>query len=241
LTGPVELVFVRHGESVRNLSCDLAREGRPEELERQMVEEQEEAAWPLTPLGHEQAIKAGAWLKANLPGDYQAAYVSPFRRARQTADDLGLGLDWIQDDRLREREWGEYTTPGTPEYTPEQYLADLAVCADLEWKTPYPDAESIMDLVPRVSDFLRDALRRTPSGRIIAVTHGGTIRALQVVLEQLHRGERLAPDRRLSNCCVVLYRIYDIDLERMEWKGEVRTAHPVLPGVPQTNWEPVEP
>ncbi|WP_084179031.1 histidine phosphatase family protein [Fimbriimonas ginsengisoli] len=242
MSGPVEIVLVRHGESVRNLSCDMAREGDPTELVRQMREEQEESSWPLTELGRKQAALAGEWLRKNIEGGYDASYVSPFLRTRETAEGLGLeGLKWEIDDRLREREWGEYSTEGYKPYTSQQYLTDLALCANLDWKTEYPGAESILDMVPRVEAFLTDAMLKTPQGRIIAVTHGGTIRAIQTVLEHLTRGERLPPDRRLSNCCVVMYRLSDIDLAHTEWIGEVRTAHPALPDAPETPWEPLGP
>lgn len=232
----IEIVLVRHGESVRNLSCDEARQGNAFELERQMRDEQDECPWPLTSLGVQQAELAGRWLREHLDTNFDAGYVSPFVRARQTAEALGLGMSYHVDDRIREREWGEYTT----DYSSSQYLSDLAVCADLRWKTAFPGAESVMDLVPRVSAFVQDALRATPAGRIVAVTHGGTIRALQVVLERLGPDPKACPDRRLSNCCVVMYRLHDVDPERETWHGEVRTAHPALPGQPQTDWQPVD-
>lgn len=235
----VELVLVRHGESVRNYACDLAREGQASMLEIQMREEQDEATWPLTELGHEQAARAGNWIRDVLGNDFQAAYVSTFLRARQTAEGLGLGLNWQPDERIREREWGDYEAAGFPKYTVHDYLTDLAICAQPGWKSPYPGAESVWDMVPRVTDFLRTALTATKDGCIIAVSHGGTIRSMQMVLEHIHPGEKLAPDRRLSNCCVVMYRLSNIDLDRMSWTGDVRTAHPALPDVPETAWEPL--
>jgi len=239
LSGSVELILVRHGESIRNYSCDLAREGDRTMLERQMAEDQDEFGWPLTEFGKEQAAEAGAWIRKNLGGDFEASYVSPFIRARETAEGLGLGLEWQVDDRIQERAWGDYCAPGFEAYTVDKYIADLAVCSDLDWKSPYPGGESVRDLVPRVSSFVSSALKSNPTGRIIAVTHGGTIRAMQVVLEQIRPHESLCIDRRLSNCCVVMYRLKNVDLARMTWQGEVRTAHPALPGAPETAWQTI--
>lgn len=239
MIGPVELILVRHGESVRNYSCDLAREGDKTLLERQMIEEKDESGWPLTSYGLEQAAEAGEWIKKNLGFSYGASYVSPFLRARQTTDSLGLELEWEVDDRIQERDWGDYCAPGFEPYSAEQYIADLSVCADLDWRSPYPGGESVRDMTPRVSAFIASALSRMNEGRIIAVTHGGTIRAMQVVLEQIRPHESLCTDRRLSNCCVVMYRLDQIDLEQMSWRGEVRTAHPALPGAPETGWQPI--
>lgn len=239
MSGPIELVLVRHGESVRNYSCDLAREGDEDLLIRQMQDEQDEAAWPLTNVGHQQAEEAGKWIRNTLGKEFDRAYVSTFLRAQQTAEGLGLGLPWQEDERIREREWGDYCAPGYPTYSVADYLADLKVCGELTWKSPYPGSESVRDMVPRVTSFLIDALTETSEGRIILVSHGGTIRSMQVVLEQIRPGDTLCPDRRLSNCCVVMYRLAAIDLQRMSWQGEVRTAHPALPGEPETEWQEI--
>jgi broad specificity phosphatase PhoE len=203
-----------------------------------MREEQDEASWPLTETGHMQAGKTGNWINRHLGSSYDGAYVSPFLRTRQTADDLGLPVEWKVDDRIREREWGDYAAPGAPVYDVDQYLVDLARCSNLDWKTPFPGAESVLDMVPRVANFLRDSWLANPTGRIVAVTHGGTIRAFQTVLEQLCVGPN-CPDHRLSNCCVVMYHLEAIDIDRWSWTGQVRTAHPVLEGEPETAWEPV--
>lgn len=237
--GPFELCLVRHGESVRNHASDLAHRGDTSLLARQMVEEQDEATWPLTERGHEQAGLAGNWIRANLGIDFDEAYVSPYVRTQQTADGLGLGLHWRTEERVREREWGDYSAPGFPPYSVQNYLADLSVCSDLTWKTAFPGAESVLDMVPRVQSFLGDALEETPIGRILVVTHGGTIRAFQSLLERLWLPGALGVDHRLSNCCIVMYRLVQVDLDRGEWIGEVRTAHPALPGAPETPWQAI--
>ena len=235
--GPVEVVLVRHGESVRNHASDLAHRGDPSLLERQMREESDESAWPLTDLGHRQATVAGEWIREHLGASFDAAFVSPYVRTRQTADGLSLGLDWRIDDRLREREWGEYLADGDS-YSAEQYLSDLNQCGQIDWKSRFLGAESVLDMAPRVEDFLRQALSETPKGRIIAVTHGGTIRAVQTIFERLCAGPD-CPDHRLSNCCVVIYRLETLDLVRWNWEGKVRTAHPVISGAPETDWQPI--
>jgi phosphohistidine phosphatase len=64
----VDLVLWRHAD---------AAPGSPD-LERK-----------LTPKGRKQAERVGAWLLARLPGSY-TVLVSPARRARETADALGI-------------------------------------------------------------------------------------------------------------------------------------------------------
>lgn len=234
-----ELILVRHGESTHNYSCDLAREGDRALLERQLRDEQDEAPWPLTELGYAQARLAAEWIRRNLGTEFAAAYVSPFVRARETADELRLPVEWTVDDRLRERFWGDYCAEGFAPYTVDAYLSDLAVCANFTWKTPFPGGESILDVVPRVQAFLLQTLAAHAGERTIAVTHGGTIRALQYVLEHVQPGDKLCRDHRLSNCCIVMYRLDIRDLARLDWDGEFRTAHPALPNAPQTDWQPI--
>lgn len=173
----------------------------------------EEASWPLTELGHEQAKRTGDFIRQHIGTAFDRGYVSPFCRARETAIGLALDVDWKVDDRLRERLWGDYPTQS---YSPEQYIADLHHCAEPTWKAPFPNAESIGDLEPETSSFLIDL----PLGKdIVAVTHGGTIGAIQRVLE------RNPPHRALGNCGVLEY---EIESAEKGWRGRARFACPVF-------------
>jgi phosphohistidine phosphatase SixA len=51
-----------------------------------MHEEQDEAVWPLTERGHEQAALAGKWIRENIGTTFDKAYVSPYIRTHQTAE-----------------------------------------------------------------------------------------------------------------------------------------------------------
>jgi 2,3-bisphosphoglycerate-dependent phosphoglycerate mutase len=235
-----EVLLVRHGESVRNLSCDYARQGDSELLARQMVEETEESLWPLTEKGIEQANTSGAWIRARYGSDFQTAISSPFIRARDTAEHLGLGLDWRTDERIREREWGDYCAEGLEPYTVDAYLQDLAMCSAFHWRSPFPGGESLADVVPRVRPFVMELIAAAQDGdRAIVVSHGGTMRAMQLVFE------RLAPEEhtkllnyRMSNGCVILYRLEVDDKDRKLWTGESKQAHPAFPAIPETDWKP---
>jgi broad specificity phosphatase PhoE len=234
----LELVIVRHGESTRNHATEIAHQGFTELLERQMAEEQDETFWPLTDLGRQQAQLAGEWLKKEYADGFDHAYVSPYLRARETADQLGLGLDWVPDDRIRERDWGNYLDPEFPPYSVPEYLADLSQCSHLSWKSCYPGAESILDMVPRVISFLQARTSQTGSQRIVIVTHGGTIRAFETVVEHLGQPGMADFPTRLTNCCVVMYRLDHWDWELNRIDGETRNAHPAIPGYPVSEWLP---
>ncbi len=192
----LELFIVRHGESVRNLACQLAHQGLTEVLDLQLCELSEEPEWPLTEKGRMQAVLAGKWL-AEQDGPIDAAYVSPYLRTRETAQNLHLGVIPFSDIRLREREWGTYSACS---YPVQEYLSDLGCCNQLDWRSRFPGSESIRDLVPSTEAFLRDLRAKYPAGRVVLVTHGGRIGAFEYLIE----GE-IAP-RRYANCCVLQYR-----------------------------------
>jgi len=235
----LELVIVRHGESVRNHASDLAHHGDRALLEYQLKFDRDESGWDLTQRGIQQAKEAGAWIRSNIGSTFDAKFVSPFKRARQTAYNLGLrGNHWMVDERLQERNWGDYEAPGQPPYTVEQYLGDLCMCGIVDWKREFPGAESIEDMIPRCASFMHDLLLKHREGRVVLVTHGGTMKSLQLVIERLSVAEagKLA-SRHLTNCSVLQYQLTDISADATSWKGEVRFSCPALPDHPTSEWE----
>jgi len=237
----LELVIVRHGESVRNHAADLAHHGDTALLEYQLRFERDEAAWDLTQHGIDQARAAGVWIKENVGAEFDTQFVSPFKRTQQTAACLELPTQkWIIDDRLREREWGDYMAQGVSTYTVAQYLQDLSTCGGVHWKGCFPGAESVEDMIPRCQSFVNDTFHTWHSGRVILVTHGGTMKALQLVIERLtvEEASRLA-ERHLTNCSVLHYRLADFVEEDSCWIGKVRFASPILPDCPVSDWQPI--
>src|SRR3954470_16022687 len=96
---PLTIKLVRHGESLANVGLVNTWEVGDHSIE-------------LTPKGREQARQAGAAIGSGFLSG-AIAYSSPFRRARQTLDDLlaGAGLDrsgvrYYEDPRLREVDHG---------------------------------------------------------------------------------------------------------------------------------------
>jgi broad specificity phosphatase PhoE len=237
----LDLVIVRHGESVRNHASDLAHHGDTTLLEFQLRFEREEAAWDLTQRGIEQARTAGVWIRDNIGEVFDARYVSPFKRTQQTAANLNLlGEPWEVDARLRERDWGDYLAQGVPTYTVDQYLQDLSNCGAVCWKGDFPGSESVEDMIPRCQSFIRDLFQVRPDGSVILVTHGGTMKALQIVIERIdvERANLLA-ERHLTNCSVLHYQLNTIDALKTEWNGLVRFASPALPDIPVSPWLPL--
>lgn len=207
------LVFVRHGESIRNYLTDIAREGHLQLLQEHMRDCPEEASWPLTELGHEQARLAGDFVRTQVGDHFDVAHVSPFTRAKQTAANLGFEASFKEDDRLRERLWGDYDLR---DYSPARYIEDLHHCSEPTWSTGLPNGESISDLEPEAASYLDDL---PAEGRVIAVTHGGTLGAIQRVLEAN------PPHRPLGNCGVLHYEIVR---SNRAWRGRGRFACPAF-------------
>jgi broad specificity phosphatase PhoE len=165
---------------------------------------------------------AGEWLRENLTTE-PILFSSPFTRAVQTAEILGLGVEIHLDDRLREREWGDYPLD---QYGADRYMADLARCHIPDWKSEFPGSESIEDLVPSSRDFYRDSTETAGGRPVVAVTHGGRILALEIAVE----GE--ITNRRLANCCILHYRIGSEG-------GAVRILYPAQPHLQPTDWTPI--
>lgn len=132
------------------------------------------AGEPLDALGERQAAAlAGAVAAAGWARD--AVACSPLPRARRTAELLGLG-DAAPDDGLREADFGAWAG---------RSLADVAARepdAVHAWMTD-PDAaphggESLRGLLDRVGAWLGAEAAR--DGRLLAVTHGGVLKAAVV-------------------------------------------------------------
>jgi broad specificity phosphatase PhoE len=164
------IYYIRHGETQWNADGRL-----------QGVQD-----IPLNDLGRKQAAQAGTILadlferhghdKARLP------YVSsPLGRARTTME-LARGVlrlppkDYAIDDRLREIGYGKWegSTLG------EMRLADPELFAKRQlekWTVAPPGGESYVAVQQRMSDWYGGL-----KGDTVTVAHGGTARALMVVL-----------------------------------------------------------
>jgi probable phosphoglycerate mutase len=141
---------------------------------------------PLNDLGRAQAAHAGGILKdlmtrhGHAPKDFDFVS-SPLGRARSTMEFVRgqLGLvpgDYALDDRLREIGFGHWegTTLQEQEAShPELFAARLLD----KWELPPPDGESYASVQLRIRDWYEGL-----TGDTVAVAHGGTARALMVVL-----------------------------------------------------------
>lgn len=128
---------------------------------------------PLTALGRAQALAASRAI-----GMVDAAVASDLVRARETceiiASQLGVG-PVVVDERLRERDAGEWTGLTRADID-ERYPGYLA---DGRRPPGWEDAET---LAVRVLEGLFAAHHTFTGGDILAVTHSGVIRAVELAL-----------------------------------------------------------
>ncbi|WP_322767337.1 histidine phosphatase family protein [Frankia sp. Cr1] len=148
-----EVLFVRHGLPVNGVADPgLAGDG--------MI----------------QAKRLAAWLAAE---QVDALATSPLRRARETAAVLAAELGFVPVEIPDLREW----EPHEPNevYTPVEQMAadDPRARAVVEGR--YSDFVPELDqpaFIARAHDCLEQLFERWPSGRVVAVSHGGIINAI---------------------------------------------------------------
>jgi broad specificity phosphatase PhoE len=148
----VELVLVRHGLPLRV------------ELETGIADPE------LASEGHEQAAKMAAYLGVE---DIEAVYVSPLRRAVETARPLCklLGLEAVVSEGVAEFD------RNSREYVP---VEELRATNDPRWEKLLRGEWDGVDEDPslfraRVVATVEDMIARHPGGRVVVVCHGGVI------------------------------------------------------------------
>jgi 2,3-bisphosphoglycerate-dependent phosphoglycerate mutase len=119
---------------------------------------------PLNDYGRRQAEA----LAERLGGEQvDAVYASDLMRARETAEIVGarLSLPVVLDPGLRERNWGTW----------EGLTPDERTRVELEGETPEEHRKRILDAIDRIAE-------RHPDGRVLVVTHGGSMRRIQAAV-----------------------------------------------------------
>jgi len=180
---PVELILVRHAQTVANV------EGRW-------------TGWQdteITELGRAQ-IAATARRLALEAGDTAALYTSPLRRAWETAMGIGqaLALTPIPLDDLREIHFGALDGISLAEMEaryPSLYTR-WKDKSDVEFT--WPGGERRADFFRRVAAACDDILARHSAGTVIVVGHGGTLRSCLAYLLPQRLGQWWTYD--LANC-----------------------------------------
>lgn len=207
---PLELVFVRHGQSEGNLANDAAKEGDISYFTEEF-RNRHSSTWDLTPKGEEQAKAAGKWIIDNINGGvFRAYYVSSYKRARRTAGLLGLpGAKWIIRDYLREHDWGNLDVM-TYKEREEQY-PDVMKKRKIEpFYFAAPGGESLADVAIRARvGIINTVYRDYPNERVIVVSHGNMMWPIRMIMEGLTPEEYKVLDKdkkeKIHNCQILQY------------------------------------
>lgn len=159
-TSPTTTVLLRHGETP--LSGEKRFSGLGE------VE--------LTPHGKKQAIAAAERMRSR--GDIDAIVTSPLTRTRETADVLAKVLDVpvVEDDRLRETDFGEWERLTFGEVR-RQWPEALAAWLDDSQVAP-PEGESFAATTDRVCRARDAMMEHYPGQTVLVVTHVTPIKTL---------------------------------------------------------------
>jgi broad specificity phosphatase PhoE len=193
---PALLVVMRHAQSEANFHREYLEQR--ESTETHVTVQTRDADVRLTEQGERQAREAGAWLRAEY-GRFDAAYISPYRRTRDTADFATASLDptpvKVIEERLRERDFGlieSLTRHGFMTLHPGEWERRRLVG---KYYYRPPGGESYPDVNLRVHSFLGTLVREHPGQRILVVTHSVVVLAFRRLIERLGEEEVLELDR----------------------------------------------
>ena len=163
---PKRIILVRHGQSEGNANRNIYQIVPDHKIK-------------LTQKGHHQALAAGAELAELLGTETVRAYVSPFKRTRQTYDGISKRLQknvvevW-EDPRIREMEYGHLDSYDDIEHV----MAQRRGYGKFYFRLP--DGESPADVYDRMSTFMESLYRAFDKDdfpeNCLIVSHGAAIR-----------------------------------------------------------------
>ena len=183
----MELILVRHGESEANVAASAAEASGA----LRIAVPARDADVELSDRGRRQAEALGRRLAADPVPD--TIRVSPYRRARTTADLVVATAGWTvapyADERLRDRELGVLDTltgRGVRELHPDE--AERRRFLGKFYYRP-PGGESWADVALRIRSVLPDL--EASGGRVLVVAHDAVIWLFRAVCERIEERELL--------------------------------------------------
>ena len=190
------ILLARHGET------DWNREGRFQ-------------GWadpPLNATGRAQAVDLSVQLMAE---ELAAVYSSPLRRAYETAEVVAAsrGLEPVTVDALREVDVGSWSGLSRTEIEqrfPEQYARWL------DYGQGWEDGETYEQMVDRVVEALQELAEARDGERILAVTHGGPMRAASAFADRVSYAEARRRSPVVGNTAVLEFAVEAGALRRLD-------------------------
>lgn len=246
---PRDFILVRHGEAESNIAEGRSRDHDDHSIYTENFRSRHGSSHRLTPRGVTQAQAAQTWLKENGFRSFDEAHVSEYIRALETAGHLGLeDTSWVTNAALRERNSGLMDT--LPENERQERFPHNIRHGQLSsfFGRP-PDGESLADVNIRArAGFMPILEASNPSHRIIAVSHGRTIRILHAIIEHIpfwvfeQREREFHPNHVVHNAHIFHYTCVDPeDAEhRLDQFGWMRSICPWDLSKTDTRWRRIE-
>ena len=212
---PASILLVRHGESAGNVARDEAEASGGLRIDIDV----RDMDVGLSELGEQQAKALGRWIADQRDRAPTVALASPYRRACHTAElaigTAGLDIETVQDERLREREFGvldRLTRAGIEKEFPDEAAARTYLGKFYHRPS---GGESWADVGLRVRSLLDSVTREHADERVLIVAHQVVILMFRYVIEHLTEQEVLAISREeeILNCSVTTFE-FDPDLGR---------------------------
>ncbi len=124
---------------------------------------------------------------------------SPLIRTKQTAQIIneGRNIDIIYDERVRERDFGEFEGLKRDEF---DYFGYWTYSKNYK----YEKAENIQDFFKRIFGFLDDIKEKYKDKTVLLVSHAGVSTAIKYYFEELPKENEMTSGR-LNNCEVREY------------------------------------
>jgi NAD+ kinase len=238
---PLELTFIRHGESEGNAANRRSRQGDHSAF-TEAFRARHGSTWRLTATGREQAIIAGHWLCTNGYNQFDRYIVSTYYRAIETAALLGL-LDarWYEDYYLRERDWGNLTVlPDNERLSRFKEAFRERRQDEFYWRPPH--GESLAEVSLRLDRVLDTLARESSDGRVVVVCHGEVMKLFRVRMERIpqHQFEEATRKPAIQNCQILQYRRRDTAGKLHAHMVEMRSFCPWSLTETDLAWRPIK-
>lgn len=161
----ISLVFIRHGATKGN-------------IEKRYIGSTDE---PLCDIGVDQALKLR---KYNFPEKY--IFVSPMKRAVQTAEIIFPERKYIVEENFKEMDFGIFEGKNAAELSNSN---EYKMWVDSACTLPVPDGESVTDFKTRCVDAFKETVKRLPDNTDASfVVHGGVIMAILEAFSETEAG-----------------------------------------------------
>lgn len=214
-SGPNLLIFVRHGQSQRN----LAKGGEIKFSDQEAISPVQgipSYLIELTEEGRRQAKTTGASLFDRFP-QIDHVYHSGYMTTMQTTEELLTAFpkkpSVTMDSMIRERD---------PGYTYEMTADDISTnfpWLKQHWDTfgrfygKAPGGENLIQVAQRARYFLDDIFRKHNNKSVLVVTHAGTLQSFRFIMEgwSYQEADRYLVEQKPGNCTVVAYGSTDLD------------------------------